>query len=134
MKRHQSGWTLVEAMVVTVITAILASTGVPQLSQQVLRARRADAYDALARLQLAQERHRSHHALYATALDDLGLGATSAQGHYRLSLTQGDAQNFTVQAIAADGSAQRQDAGCTQLTLRVQRGWVQREPVACFPS
>lgn len=67
MKRTQSGFTLVELMIVVAIVGILASIAVPSYQESVRKSRRADAKGALMGLANAMERHFTETNSYCDA-------------------------------------------------------------------
>lgn len=121
------GFTLIELMVTLAIAAIVATMAYPSYSEQVHRARRADAWDALARLQLAQERHRSQHTAFAASVTDLALPHTSPAAHYRVRVASADAMGYALEAQAAEDSPQVHDRRCRRLRLVITRGVQQRQ-------
>jgi type IV pilus assembly protein PilE len=115
------GFTLIELMIATAISAILASVAYPTFSGAVLKARRTDALSALMNVHLTQERWRSGHASYATATE-LRHADMSPMGLYRVSLADTGPHGFS--ATAAATGLQAADAECRVLRLNVQRGQV----------
>ena len=115
------GFTLVELMVVLAVTALLATVAYPSFADAVRKSRRADAVQALSRVQQAQERWRANHVAYAASLgaDGLDLGSTSPHGHYGLAVTGHGASSYTVRATALAGSPQSADARCRVLQVRM---------------
>ncbi len=135
---NQRGFTLVELMITCSIIAILSAIALPSFAGQVQKSRRADAYEALASVQQAQERHRSLNTQYAASLTELGHSARSSAGHYALSLSDAHGQGYALSAVRADG-----DAACRTLKINVLRGTHTRSALAadgsnttavCFPS
>ena len=122
------GLTLVEVLVVLVLAALLAGAALPSYQGQLRRAARADAVDALTRLQAAQERHRAAHGWYANQLSALGFAATSMQGRYAIALAPLGAERY--QARAEARGAQSADGECAQLTLDVDQGFARQGPSA----
>ena len=115
-RRRMAAFTLCELSVVLAVVAALVALSLPSWKSAVQRARRADAHVALTQLQLAQERHRSNHPSYAT-LADLSWPATSAEGHYRLSVSNATAQGYVVDANAV--GLQAADGACRRLRVVV---------------
>lgn len=121
------GFTLVEVVIVMAMTALLAGAAVPALQGALLKGRRPDAFNALAALQLAQERWRAEHRDYAASLGDLGLPAQTPGGRYTLQVTAADADGYTVQASAA--GHQQRDSDCAVLRVVVAGGAMRAEAV-----
>lgn len=123
MKR---GFTLVEMVVVLAMVALLAGAAFPSYRGHVLRAGRADAVEALTRLQAAQERFRTANGLYATQLAVLGLAERSTQGRYRIGLVPTGPEAY--RATASAEGTQARDEDCAQLTLEVDTGLAKAGP------
>jgi len=121
----QTGFTLVELMIVVVIMAILASVSVGGYRQYVQRANRVDATSALLRVSAAQERFYLQNDQYATTADQLsdppptGLGTASTNlGLYDLAVEPADdgaTVGYTVTATAS--GSQRDDDDCQVFTI-----------------
>ena len=110
-----AGFTLVECTMVCAVVAVLATLAWPNFRGHDFRAGRLDAVEALTRLQLAQEQHRSAHGRYAADLSALlGTSARSPQGRYAISLAPDGPEAYRATANALD--AQAQDPGCASIT------------------
>lgn len=85
----QTGFSLIELMIVVAIVGILAAVALPQYNQQVIRGKRSDGIQMLSRVMSAQERYFSNEVSYTTDLSDLGYSASSgvesSEGHYKIS-------------------------------------------------
>lgn len=100
---RNSGFTLIELMIVVVIIGVLASIAYPSYQKHMTQTRRSDAQSALLQIANQQERFFTECNWYATNLTassrvcgasagsgDLNYPATtSPDGHYALSLVQG---------------------------------------------
>lgn len=118
------GFTLIELCIAMAVLAVLAGLALPGFLDAIRKARRSDAFDALARLQQAQERHRSTHSEFAASLPALGLGALSSAGHYRLAVDAAGPTHFTLSARAL--GRQAADRECALLSVSVTRGNLNR--------
>jgi type IV pilus assembly protein PilE len=69
---RQHGFTLVEAMIVMLIAAILAAIAYPSYREAVLKSRRTEGKAALMKLMQQQERYYALHATYLAFSADAG--------------------------------------------------------------
>lgn len=115
------GFSLIELAVTLAATGILMAVAYPAYSDYVLRSRRAEGANALAQVQLAQERWRGNNNSYASSLSALGLPSTSAQGHYALEVTAAAANGWSATATASSAQ-QLIDTKCRTLTLVMAGG------------
>lgn len=122
------GFTLVELAIALGALAMLLAFALPTYEGRLATARRADATLALERIQIAQERHRALHGLYALDLTALGLAADSPEGLYRLALETGPGEGYTAVAQARAGGAQAHDTACGAISLRVEQGFATYGP------
>lgn len=139
-KCRSRGFTLVELMIVLVISALLASIAYPSYMSSVRKSRRADALQALYTLQLAQEKWRALNPAYGT-LSDLGLSSTSEAGYYTIAITlpspPADQTSYTATATAVAGGSQVNDKtnGVSCSTLKVDQNGAVYDPAgqsACW--
>lgn len=115
-RRRLAGFTLIETMVALAAAGIVSSVAYPSFQDQLQKSRRADAVVTAMKLQLAQERHRSNHAAYAS-LADLGVAARTPSGHYLLAIEDTSADGYTLRATAS--GPQARDTACRHLKLVV---------------
>lgn len=113
----ESGFTLVELMVVVVVVAILAAIAVPSYRTFILKSHRDDAKTALATLQLAQEKYRGNNLTYAAGLSDLGLSAASPQGYYTIAIQSAAVSTSAYEANATATGQQTADTDCQKLAV-----------------
>jgi type IV pilus assembly protein PilE len=122
------GFTLVEVLVASTVSVVLALIAWPSYQGQLLRAGRSEGIEALQRIQLAQERHRETFGVYATELRTLGFAATTGGGRYALALQPLGAQTYRLSAQPQPGSPQAADSACPMLGLEVREGFATQGP------
>ena len=126
------GYTLVEVAVLCAVTVLMSALALPGYQAALQRARRADAIDALTRLQLAQAQYRAQHGFYAAELSLLrGVPlARSSQGHYALELQSQGAEGYRASAAAVPGGRQASDRECSTLSIEFNNGFAHTGPSA----
>ena len=114
----QSGFTLIELMIVLAIIAILATFAYPTYQAQVIKGSRAEGKTAVLKTAQVLERYFTANNTYTTNFTTLGMpsfsGDTSAASKYDLQINPGGAgigTSFTV--IATPRSP---DSACGNLT------------------
>ena len=118
---QQSGFTLIEVMLVTVIIAILAAIMVPNYQSNMRKSRRVDALTTLTDLAMRQEQYMGNNKTYTETISDLGASSTSPGGHYTITAAARDDEDnttsfvLTATAISTDG--QFNDTQCRTWTL-----------------
>lgn len=123
MNRSRSaGFTLVELMVVVVITAILASIAVPAYNSSIRKSRRTEAKTAIMDLAAREERYFATQQMYTTSPSALAYGSgawpISTGTYYVISsvssspATATTPGGYTLQVTPASGSPQLQDTSC----------------------
>lgn len=107
--KKQSGFTLIELMIVVAIVGILAGIAWPSYQEHVRSTRRADAQGALMGLAQAMERHFTQNGTYAGAAAD-GNGDASDDGAPTIFATEAPLDGNTkfydlVIDVADDGNS-----------------------------
>ena len=132
MDQSQSGFTLVELMIVVVVVSILMGISIPGYRGYVMRANRVDATTSLLRIAAAQEKfYLQHHpARYAITPEELsdappdGLGiAMTERGFYRLAVKagiHGASRGFIAIAVVNSSENQAADADCALFRIDEQ--------------
>jgi type IV pilus assembly protein PilE len=122
----QSGFTLIEVIIVVVIVGILVSIALPGYQESMRKGRRADAKSALMDAANRQERLMLDRSRYTQDMVELGYGADpmiSEEGWYsidRYATTACPVANtncYALQATPVAGGAQAGDSRCTALRL-----------------
>lgn len=115
--QKQSGFTLIEVMIVVVVIGILASIAFPSYQEYVIRGNRAEGQALLADAAARQERYFSQNNVYASDVTKLNMGsAESTNGHYKLKIESANQNSYKLEATAQGSQASR-DTKCGNLTL-----------------
>ena len=118
-RRHAAGFTLVEVMIATAISGVLASVAYPSFSGVMHKVKRCEALAALMQLQQAEERWRSDNSRYGT-LDEVGVASAAPGRNYLLSVADASATGYV--AVAQATGTQASDRKCRYLRLAFQAG------------
>ncbi len=84
LRNNQSGFTLVELMVVVAIIGILASIAIPQYSKFTAKSRQSEAKIGLSGIYTALRTFQSEHGQFTACLVDAGFGVEGAKRYYSL--------------------------------------------------
>ena len=127
--KKNSGFTVMELMIVVVIVAILTALAYPSYIQYVRKAKRGEAQQLLMNWSINQEIWRSNNTAYAT-VDQLPVPIND---HYDFDLSVAPtATTYTLQAVAQDdqvNDVSRDGTACATLTLN-QSGL--KNPTVCW--
>jgi len=120
--RKQSGFTLIEILVVMAILGLLAAIAIPSYQQAIRKSNRADAQISMSRLATLQERYFFQNNNYTGDFADLISGAVSGdpvasdEGHYSITLAAtGGGTGWNM--IATPVGDQLNDNECISITL-----------------
>jgi type IV pilus assembly protein PilE len=123
----QSGFTLIELMIVVAIVGILSAIAYPSYQSYVQRTGRADGMAKLMEIMQAQERFFSQQQTYTTNLGANGLSfgvaadAAVPSGEGRYNIAAAACTNLTINTCviltATRAGAQVSDTQCGNLTL-----------------
>lgn len=138
MMKKQTGYTLIELMIVVAIVGILAGVAWPSYQNHIRSSNRADAQGALMGLAQAMERHFTETGSYGGAATDAGGNASDSGSPaifptqapldggnkvYNLSITvPADGMSYSLQATPIAGTAQVGD-GIVQLSSTGAKAW-----------
>jgi len=109
----QSGFTLIEMVIVVAIVGILAAIAFPAYTSYYQRSRRADAFQAIDTTQALLEKNYAANFTYTTAT----FPSTSPQGYYQISIPASSTTTYTITATAIASGAQATDLQCASLSI-----------------
>jgi len=116
MNKTQQGFTLIELMITVAIVGIIAAIAVPNYSEYIKRASRAEAASALLDAANKQEQYFVDNRAYSTSFSDLGIQSKTETGHFELTINVVNSNEFTITAKPIAGAV-KGDADCTSLTI-----------------
>ena len=116
MNKTQQGFTLIELMITVAIVGIIAAIAVPNYSEYIKRASRAEAASALLDAANKQEQYFVDNRAYSTSFSDLGIQSKTENGHFELTINVVNSNEFTITAKPIAGAV-KEDADCTSLTI-----------------
>ena len=106
MKKRQSGFTLIEIMIVVAIVGILAAIAIPQYTDYILRSQLVEAHTGLQDMRVRMEQFYQDNRRYDGAgLNGCGAAAPAGQQFFDFRCVPGGApaQTYTVTAVGARG-------------------------------
>lgn len=121
--RAELGVTLIELMVVVIITGVLATLIFPSFEKQISTSRRGDGISHLLRLKIQQEAFRIENISYAKT-EELNLTTSK---YYTFVVTNVSATTYTITAKAI--GSQMSDKTC--LTIQIDQS-LNKTPTHCF--
>lgn len=116
MLRVKYGFTLVELLIALLVMGILTAIAYPSYTNYVLRSQRKDAHATLMQDQTIMERCYAQNFSYSGACTGLPtFPQTSAQGYYRVALSNVTATTYTLTATPL--GVQTRDTTCASLIV-----------------
>ena len=123
MKR-QSGFTLLELMIVVVVISILAAIAVPSYTQYVIRGKLTDAFSALASAQSSAEQFWANNRTYVGFNAANGFPQTTTNFSYNLSNQTTSTYTITATGLSTLAGFQFTiDQNGNKATTAVPTGW-----------
>lgn len=121
-RSSNTGFTLIEVMIVVAVIGIIAAIAVPSYSRYMTDARRTDAIAFLSEVAGEQQRYFTENNQFADDMEELGYGDaatfTTPEGHYVVSVTNpGGTGRFLLTATPVTGGKQASDSECLAFTV-----------------
>jgi len=141
---RNTGFTLIELMIVVGIVTILAAIAVPSYNSSVRKSRRTEAKTAITDFAAREERLYATQNAYSTDPVALGYGGSwpvSTGSYYQIEAPQSSVPTattpatFTVTVDPSPGSPQVSDSACATFTLTNTglQGATGNNPTSCWP-
>jgi type IV pilus assembly protein PilE len=145
---RNTGFSLIELMIVVSIITILAAIAVPSYNSSVRKSRRTEAKTAITDFAAREERLYATQNVYSTdpvALGYSGSWPVSTGSYYQINLpviqaatvtaTTSTPATFIVTVVPAPGSPQVSDTACATFTLTNTglQGATGNNPTSCWP-
>ncbi len=111
VRNSESGFTLVELMIVVVVIGILAMIAIPAYNDSVSKGRRTDAKSTLTSIAAKQEQYFMDNKTYTADLSKLGASSDSIDGHYTITATA------TTTTFTLTATPDNSDPKCANFTL-----------------
>jgi len=120
-RMKNSGFTLIEIMIVVVIIGVLSMIAYPSYKNYTVKSKRSDAYAALTEAATDQEKFYSQNMRFATSMAALNAmnnnpstTRNSPEGYYAITTTGGSSYTITATAQGEQGV---NDGTCANITL-----------------
>jgi type IV pilus assembly protein PilE len=129
--KSQSGFTLLELMIVVAVIALLALVALPSYSEYIRKGKRSDGARAISEIQLGLERYRADCASYASSAtcldynrdgDALDAGETypaATSSYYTIAVSGQSATGYTITATPKSTFV---DTNCGNLSVTFNAG------------
>ena len=119
----ESGFTLLELLIVVIIVGILAGVALPQFSNMTRRARQSEAQNMLGSILTAEALYYNENGVFTNTMARLlvDLPAESANEHWNYAVTAGDNTVGPV-GVTATGDAGSPAAGMTVIGTLINDG------------
>ena len=116
MRQDKNGFTLIELIIAVAIVAILASIALPNYTEYVKRASRAEAAAYLLDAANKEEQYFVDNREYVDSFNDLGIDDKTENKHFQIAIEVVNGNSFTITAKPIAGAV-KGDLDCTQISI-----------------
>jgi type IV pilus assembly protein PilE len=127
-------FSLLEIVIVLLISGILVLIAIPAYQNHVRKTRRTEGIHAIYALRLAEEKYRATSSTYGTLAQVQNLAGVPLSSHYAYFITNNSASGYTITANALGDQVNDTANGtsCSILTFTINNTAETKTPAICW--